>query len=128
MRYMFFLYLLFMSVTASAADLNDIYKHLDITSFNSSLRPMQTDNEKFLSDFSQLPRPIIDNNEIKIEDEYWLYSIKIMRENKLDIHVCFLDVSKDGTYKTQGPMIIRKYGQEYVAISERSNVCESYEK
>lgn len=125
---MFFLYLLFMSVTASAADLNDIYKHLDITSFNSSLRPMQTDNERFLPEFSHLPSPIIKKNEIKIEDEYWLYSIKVMRENKLDIHVCFLDVSKDGTYDTQEPIIIRKYGQEYVAISSKTDVCEPYKK
>ncbi|WP_417879845.1 hypothetical protein [Vibrio sp.] len=123
-----FVYLLFMSVSASAADLNDIYKHLDITSFNSSLRPMQTDNERFLPEVSQLPSPIIKNNEIRIEDEYWIYSIKVMRENKLDIHVCFLDVSKDGTYDTQGPMIIRKYGQEYVAISSKTDVCDSYEK
>lgn len=49
-----------------------------------------------------------------------------MRENKLDIHVCFLDVSKDGAYDTQGPIIIRKYGQEYVAISSKTDVCESY--
>lgn len=66
MKFVVFFNVLFMSVTTSAADLNDIYKHLDITSFNSSLRPMQTDNERFLPEFSQLPSPIIKKNEIKI--------------------------------------------------------------
>ncbi|MBD1566424.1 hypothetical protein HC729_12970 [Vibrio sp. S12_S33] len=116
----------FYSITAWSADLKDIYENLDVTSFNSSLRPMQISDEKLFTEFGQLPKPIMKDNEIIIEDEYWIYSIKIIKTNGNDIHVCFLDKSKEGNYDAQEPLVIRKYGKNYVAIAQMSDVCESY--
>ena len=115
-----------LSISSWATDLNDIYEHLDITSFNSSLRPMQISDEDTFSDFKQLPQPIISNKKIIIEDDYWLLSLEIIKENDQDIHVCFVDKAKEGTYDAQYPLVLRSYGKRYVAIAQKSNVCESF--
>ncbi|USD39976.1 hypothetical protein J4N42_07760 [Vibrio sp. SCSIO 43135] len=128
MSKMFVALLALFSTFTSAANLEDIYKKLDITSFNSSLRPMRVSDETLFSDFKQLPQPEYLDQEIKIEDEYWLYSIKIMEEKGADIHVCFLDRAKQGNYNAQSPFVIRLYGDRYVAIAQASYVCEEFAK
>ncbi|EKO3791282.1 hypothetical protein HAR83_000649 [Vibrio metschnikovii] len=89
---------------------------------------MKADDETRFPDFKQLPKPIINDSEIIIEDEYWLYSIKLVKEKNQDLYICFLDKSKESSYYTQAPMIIRKYGNDYVAIKAVANVCEDFAK
>ncbi|MGY3569875.1 hypothetical protein [Vibrio paucivorans] len=128
MKHIILLISIFYSFSVWGGNLQDIYSKLDITSFNSSLRPMRVSDETLFSDFNQLPEPEYLDQEIKIEDEYWLYSIKIMEEKGADIHVCFLDRAKQGNYNAQTPFVIRLYADRYVATAQNSDVCEEYAK
>ncbi|QMV14190.1 hypothetical protein Vspart_01442 [Vibrio spartinae] len=121
-------FLLFMvSYSCWSYPMKDIYNHLDVTSFNSSLMPMRVGNEKHFSDFELLKAKINDNN-ITIDDDSWTYSITVLKKNKMGFYACFVDKAKQGSYNTQFPLILRKYGNDYVAIAMRTDVCESFAK
>ncbi|EJL6282496.1 hypothetical protein NMR31_003498 [Vibrio cholerae] len=75
-----------------------------------------------------LPKPDMSNESILIESDYWKYEFKFFKETGVGIHVCFIDKAKWGSYDTQTPMIIRKYGNEYVAIKAITDVCEDFAK
>jgi hypothetical protein len=111
--------------------MDDIYKNLDITSFNSSLKPKIAHNERVFSDFKDFPSPVISDDKITINNDDWIYELKVVREVGKDhknYHVCFIDKAKHGTYNAQSPMLIRKYSDYYVAINVRSNACEKFAK
>ncbi|MYM59696.1 hypothetical protein GTG28_10730 [Vibrio sp. OCN044] len=118
------------SYSVSAFPMEDIYKNLDITSFNSSLIPLREGGEKTFQDFNEkLPAPIFSEKSIVLDNDYWTYSLTVIKtSNNSGYHVCFKDKAKVGTYDSQKAMIIRKYDQYYVAINSSSNVCESYAK
>jgi hypothetical protein len=122
---MLFLMVIF-SRLCLANPMEDIYKNLDITSFPSSLMPMIQGNKDRFSELEQVPKPVIKNSVITIEDESWLYEITFFKENRHGIHICFLDHAKQSSYDAQKPMVIRKYGERYVALRLNSGVCESY--
>lgn len=112
---------------AHAFSSNEIYKSLDITSFNSSLMQKISENQRYFPQLD-LPKPKISNESILIESDYWKYEIKFLKETSSGIHICFIDKAKWGSYDTQTPMIIRKYANEYVAIKMVSDVCEDFAK
>lgn len=89
---------------------------------------MRSNNETYLPEFDQLPPPVFTENEIQLEDEYWLYSIKLLKTKDDSLQVCFLDKAKQGNYHTQTPLVLRQYGERLVAIALKSDVCESYVK
>ncbi|SIO92527.1 hypothetical protein [Vibrio spartinae] len=127
MKIRLFIVLIISANSCWAYSSKDIYEHLDITSFNSSLIPKISNDEKYFSDFKSFS-PTITNSKINIESEHWNYTINIVKENKKGIYVCFTDKAKEGSYDSQFPMIIRKYANDYVAIQRRSNVCDEYSK
>ncbi|AWY01649.1 hypothetical protein A8139_18020 [Marinomonas primoryensis] len=120
-----FLMIIFSSLCL-ANPMEDIYKNLDITSFPSSLMPMTQGNKDRFSELKQVPKPVIKNSVITIEDESWLYEITFVKENRHGIHICFLDHARKSSYDAQKPMVIRKYGERYVAIRLYSDVCEEF--
>lgn len=89
---------------------------------------MRSNNETYLPEFDQLPSPVFTEDEIQLEDEYWLYSIKLLKTKDDSLQVCFLDKAKEGSYHTQMPLVLRQYGERLVAIALKSDVCESYVK
>lgn len=110
-----------------AFPLNEIYTSLDIKSFDSSLMQKMSDDQRYLPQID-LPKPNISNESILIESDYWKYEFKFFKETESGIHICFIDKAKWGSYDTQTPMIIRKYGDKYVAIKAVTDVCEDFEK
>ncbi|WP_236781473.1 hypothetical protein [Aliivibrio fischeri] len=108
-----------------AYPMDDIYKTLDITSFSSSLMPKRMENEKHFSELN-LPKPVITDSSILIESETWHYQLNIVGKDEHNLHVCFIDKALKGSYNAQSSMILRKYGNEYVAISMRSNACDNF--
>ena len=116
---------IFISSTCSAFTMEDIYNNLDVTTFNSSFIKRVPIKDIHFSDVVDLPKPVITDSKILIEDDTWVYSIEVIKENKRGIHICFTDRAKEGRYNVQKPMVIRKYGDTYVALLLRSNVCES---
>lgn len=111
-----------------AYPMKDIYFNLDITSFDSSLKPMITNLEKRLPEFKELPAPRINDDSIIIEDPDWIYKLTVIKQTGDDYNVCFIDQAKQSSYMSQSPMIIRKYGHYYVAINSQSNACDKYAK
>ncbi len=100
--------------------MQDIYDHLDFTSYPNSMNPKTGNNETHFSDFKgefKLPSPVITENQIVIEDEDWLYSVKYLDEYKNDIYLCVFSQSKTATYLAQSPIVVRKYGEDYVALA-----------
>ncbi|WP_337912508.1 hypothetical protein [Vibrio cholerae] len=112
---------------AHAFPLNEIYNSLDITSFNSSLMQKLSEEQRYFPQID-LPKPDMSNESILIESDDWKYEFKFFKETGVGIHVCFIDKAKWGSYDTQTPMIIRKYGNEYVAIKAITDVCEDFAK
>lgn len=112
---------------AQAFPTNEVYAHLDITSFNSSLVQKAAQGQKHFSDL-KIPNPVISKDTILIESEYWKYEMQFVKEDDSGIHVCFVDKAKWGSYDAQTPMIIRKYADDYVAIKMNSDVCEDFAK
>ncbi|EPO2918270.1 hypothetical protein ACT7SZ_001497 [Vibrio cholerae] len=110
-----------------AFPLNEIYTSLDIKSFDSSLMQKMSEDQRYLPQID-LPKPNISNESILIESDYWKYEFKFFKETESGIHICFIDKAKWGSYDTQTPMIIRKYGDKYVAIKAVTDVCEDFEK
>lgn len=110
-----------------AFPLNEIYTSLDIKSFDSSLMQKMSEDQRYLPQID-LPKPNISNESILIESDYWKYEFKFFKETESGIHICFIDKAKWGSYDTQTPMIIRKYGEKYVAIKAVTDVCEDFEK
>lgn len=110
-----------------AFPLNEIYTSLDIKSFDSSLMQKMSEDQRHLPQID-LPKPNISNESILIESDYWKYEFKFFKETESGIHICFIDKAKWGSYDTQTPMIIRKYGEIYVAIKAVTDVCEDFEK
>lgn len=108
-----------------ASPTDDIYKTLDITLFSSSLMPKRMGNEKHFSELNQ-PKPVITDSSILIESETWHYQLNIVGKDEHNLHVCFIDKALKGSYNAQSSMILRKYGNEYVAISMRSNACDNF--
>lgn len=128
MRSFIFIIGIFFASLSWSSDLQNIYNRLDITTFNSSLMPMRSDNETFFPEFEQLPAPVYTEREIRLEDEYWLYSIKLFKTQGDSLYICFLDKAKQGNYHSQTPLVLRPYGEKLVAIALKSDVCESYVK
>lgn len=110
-----------------AFPLNEIYTSFDIKSFDSSLMQKMSEDQRYLPQID-LPKPNISNESILIESDYWKYEFKFFKETESGIHICFIDKAKWGSYDTQTPMIIRKYGDKYVAIKAVTDVCEDFEK
>jgi len=120
--------------------MKDIFESLDVTSFNSSIRPKinGVDKEIKLSKLNFLKegeedgeiypasKVEITNDTITIEDEFWFYKIKAMKKNGDDYHICFTDKAKQGTYDAQYPLVLRKYGDLYVVINVYSDVCKKW--
>tara|TARA_R110001606_G_scaffold291263_1_gene439110 strand:- start:108 stop:494 length:387 start_codon:yes stop_codon:yes gene_type:complete len=126
MKRFFVFFCVFISGFCSAYPMKDIYENLDVSSFPSSLmQKIQGDKNKF-SDLKLLPKPVFKESEFIIESDYWLYKITIFKENRRGIHICFLDHAKQSSYDAQKPMVIRKYGERYVAIRLYSDVCEIF--
>ncbi|MGD8110363.1 hypothetical protein [Vibrio sp. TRT 17S01] len=128
MKSFIFIIGIFFSTLSCSSNLENIYSKLDITTFNSSLMPMRSGNETFLSEFEQLPPPIFTEHEIRLEDEYWLYSIKLFKTKGDSLYICFLDKAKQGNYHSQTPLVLRSYGEKLVAIALQSDVCKSFSK
>ena len=120
--------------------MKDIFESLDVTSFNSSIRPKinGVDKEIKLSKLNflkaseedreiyQASKVEITNDTITIEDEFWFYKIKVMEKDGNNYHICFTDKAKQGTYDVQDPFVLRKYGDLYVVIGLNSDVCKKW--
>lgn len=117
--------------------MDDIYNHLDFTSFPTSLNPKSI-NEQFIPDFKgrknmeYLLNPKITDNEIVLEGRTWFYKFQLLEERKGDLYLCVWDKSKGGTYDARYPLVIRKYNKVYVAIASDPNPlngkCEPFAK
>ncbi|MCM0148681.1 hypothetical protein KCN56_08930 [Photobacterium galatheae] len=105
------------------ADLKDIYQNLDVTSFRSSLMPKQMAQESKLPDFEYVPKPEFSESSILMEDEHWVYRFDVIKKNKQGYYVCFTDGSKIGTYSKQKSMLLRKYGDDLVAVDFEIEAC-----
>ena len=112
---------------SNAFPVEEIYNQLDITSFNSSLFQKSTGGEKHFSQLD-LPEPSFKDNSFLIESEYWKYEIKLLKVDESGIHACFLDKALWGTYNAQSPLLIRKYGNYYVAIDLDTDICKKFAK
>ncbi len=121
MKYIVFIIFLFSSVVR-ANIMDDIYNNLDFTSFPTSLNPMSTD-EKHIPDFKGrehmdfLLNPKITEDEIVMDGELWFYKFKLLEKRKGNIYLCVWDRSKEGTYNTRYPIVIRKYNTTYIALA-----------
>lgn len=105
--------------------MDDIYENLDITSFTSSLMQKRIGNEIHFSELN-LPKPKLNDSSIVMSNDRWTYKLTVTKEYDKDLHVCFIDKAKQGTYNAQSAMILRKYGEDYVAISMNSSACDDF--
>jgi len=112
---------------SNAVPVEEIYKQLDITSFNSSLFQKSIGGAKHFSQLD-LPEPSFQDNSFLIESEYWKYEMKLLKVDERGIHSCFLDKALWGTYDSQSPLLIRKYGNDYVAIDLDTDICKKFAK
>lgn len=134
MKYIVFIICVFSSVVR-ANIMDDIYNNLDFTSFPTSLNPKSIE-EKYLPDFKgrehmdYLVNPKITEDEIVMDGETWFYKFKLLENREGDLYLCFWDKAKQGTYDVRKPMVIRKYGNDYVAIALNptplNGECERY--
>ncbi|AGV19810.1 hypothetical protein J4H39_20230 [Vibrio alginolyticus] len=103
----------------SAASMTDIYELLDFTSFPNSLNPKSIE-ERHFSDFQgefKLAVPKITKDEIVIDDDHWYYKIELMEIKGDNVYLCFHDKSKVGTYDSVQPIVVRRYGNDFVALA-----------
>lgn len=117
---------IFISSVCSAFPMEDIYNNLDVTTFNSSFARKIPNGKINFKDISSIPKPVITDLSIIMEKDAWVYTIKAYKENGQGIHICFTDRAKKSKYNAQEPMIIRKYGDSYVALRSYTGVCEEY--
>ncbi|MGF1727938.1 hypothetical protein [Photobacterium nomapromontoriensis] len=125
MRFLLSVICLLSSIGAHATvfPLIDIYNHLDVTTFRSSLMPARTDNEKHFSEFDTVATPLFTENKIIMEDDEWFYSIEVKKSVDLGIYTCFTDKAKQGTYSSKSSLLLRKYGKEYIALHFAIEAC-----
>ncbi|MCL1132535.1 hypothetical protein L2748_22960 [Shewanella sairae] len=131
MRYLYLVLALssFNSV-ATTYPMQEIYDKLDITSFNSSLRPRidleVRNNKTHFSDIKGLPKPTITKNKLIFDSDTWTNTLEVIEFNRGEYSVCFTDKAKQGTYNSQSPFVLRRYGDTFVAINDYSEACEEY--
>ncbi|MDO6705825.1 hypothetical protein [Photobacterium sp. 1_MG-2023] len=104
--------------------LKDVYENLDITTFRSSLMPKRIGNENRFPEFESIPKPVYSEKMIVMESEYWYYALTLTKENHLGYHFCFVDKSTLGTYFSTSSLLLRKYGNRYVALNFEIDACE----
>jgi hypothetical protein len=126
MKRLAILFSIFSSGFSFSFPMENIYKNLDVTTFNSSFLRKVPENKTNFSDVSSLPKPIFTDSTIVMEKESWVYKIKVYKTDQQDFYICFSDRSKKSSYNSQEPMVIRKYGERYVAIRLYSDVCEDF--
>ncbi len=122
------LFLLFVSISSSASaqstSITDVYEHLDITSFNSSLMPKRMGDERAFSDFDIKWKVDFQENSFQVKSDSWEYKLEVVETFGEDLHVCFRDKALQGSYNTQAPMVLRQYGDYFVATNLVTDVCE----
>lgn len=126
MKKLTILFSICISSICTAFPIEDIYKNLDITTFNSSFLRKIPNGKTSFEDISSIPKPVFKDSSIIMEREEWIYTIQVFKENKRGFHICFTDQAKIGNYNSQQPMIIRAYDDKYVATRLYSDVCEKY--
>ncbi|NAW85038.1 hypothetical protein [Photobacterium halotolerans] len=104
--------------------LKDVYENLDITTFRSSLMPKRIAKENRFPDFKTIPKPVYSEKMIVMDSEHWYYALTLTKENHLGYHFCFVDKSKLGTYFSTSSLLLRKYGNRYVALNFEIDACE----
>jgi hypothetical protein len=86
--------------------------------------PKRLGNETRFSEMKSLQSPRIEGSTIIVENDSWLYAIEVIKEDKYGIHICFYDHAYQGSYDAQYPILIRKYGERYVALYLKSHICK----
>lgn len=100
--------------------MHNIYNSIDLTSFPNSLIPRVTNNEKHFSDFkdgSKLPNPEFTSDSFIMEDDSWFYKYKLIEQVGDDFYLCVWDQAKQSRYNAIYPIVIRKYGNDFVALA-----------
>lgn len=118
--------LISLSISQAYADtsLKKIIENLDISSFRNSLGPRSPEKGATLPSFGFNIPINYDNKEIyglTDKNNSWSYSIKIIKEEKNNITICFYDYANttQSTYKAAEALKLKKdINGKYASISE----------
>ena len=114
----------------SQLELQNIYDHLNISTFRSSLMPKRTKDKIYLNQMG-LSKPKFFKDGFLIETNDWTYTFTVIekkdknRDGIIDYSLCFSDKSKVGTYSSMQPMLISPLGSDgqFIALAFTVDGC-----